>query len=295
MTRDQRGEPDLPPGPAMELVDLFSQLRQDRPLSVGQIAVKTGLSPGHISDVLRGWKAPSPGTAATVAAALGADGDTATKARHFAEYLAELNRHNRKRTRDADPRAGDGQQPTGPGPTAAVHPAQTVHPAPTAFPGRAPLPERIWFHARATRRMVAVGTSVIAAALIALSTQLVQLTGPGSSLVSGSVVCESARPVASIWIAASTGQSDSGFAHLGPSSGIINFATGPRVTYSFLLHHSGSYSVHVGCGGTASHWDSRNFSPVLSRRVANLRCDDPRGPSTHGAGPPGRCTVAAGS
>lgn len=283
MTRDQRGEPDLPPGPARELVDLFSQLRQDRALSVGQIAVRTGLSPGHISDVLRGWKAPSPGTAATVAAALGADGDTATKARHFAEDLAELNRHNRKRTRDADPRAGDGQQPAGPGP------------AQTAFPGPAPLPERIWFHARATRRMVAVGTSVIAAALIALSTQLVQLAGPGSSLVSGSVVCESARPVASIWIAASTGQSDSGFAHLGPSSGIINFATGPRVTYSFLLHHSGSYSVHVGCGGTASHWDSRNFSPVLSRRVANLRCDDPRGPSTHGAGPRGRCTVAAGT
>lgn len=103
MTRDQRGEPDLPPGPARDLVDLFRQLRHARPLSGGQIAVKTGLSAGHISDVLRGWKAPSPAAAGKIARALGAGGDAAMAAVRVAEELSELNRHNRKRNRETVP------------------------------------------------------------------------------------------------------------------------------------------------------------------------------------------------
>jgi len=137
VTRDQRGDPDLPPGPAKDLVDLFRQLRHARRLSGGQIAVRTGLSPGHISEVLRGWKAPSPDAAAKIASALGASHDVARRAVRLAEQLAELNLHNRSRMRDRLPRATAAPAPASvpgqpePGHPAPGHPAPG-HPAPGA-------------------------------------------------------------------------------------------------------------------------------------------------------------------
>ena len=73
MPRKKRPQPDLPPGPARDLVDLFAWLRGSRPMRVGQIANRTGYAPGHVSEVLRGWKAPSPDAAARIAQVLGAD------------------------------------------------------------------------------------------------------------------------------------------------------------------------------------------------------------------------------
>ena len=98
MTRDRRGEPDLPPGPARELVDLYRRLRHARQLTGGQIATKTGLSAGHISDILHGWRAPSLDTAMKMASALGASLEEVQRAGRLAEELAELNRHNRRRS-----------------------------------------------------------------------------------------------------------------------------------------------------------------------------------------------------
>lgn len=100
MTRNQRGDPDLPPGPARELVALFRRLRSTSPLTVGQLALRTGLAAGHVSEVLRGWKAPSPGAAGAIVRALGADDRSELKARRLAEELAELNRYNRAKTRN---------------------------------------------------------------------------------------------------------------------------------------------------------------------------------------------------
>jgi transcriptional regulator with XRE-family HTH domain len=119
VARDQRGEPDLPPGPARELVDLFRQLRHARQLSGGQIAIKTGLSPSHVSDVLRGWKAPSPDAAGKIATALGASHDTTLATVRLAEDLRELNRHNRRRERDATLRAPGGESQAASDPVAA--------------------------------------------------------------------------------------------------------------------------------------------------------------------------------
>src|SRR5580693_6441984 len=98
MKRDRRGEPDLPPGPARDLVDLYRRLRHARQLTGGQIAIKTGLSAGYLSDILNGWRAPSADTAMKVAGALGASLDEVKRAGRLAEELAELNRHNRRRT-----------------------------------------------------------------------------------------------------------------------------------------------------------------------------------------------------
>ena len=98
MPRKKRPEPDLPPGPARDLVDLFRRLRRARPMSVGQIANRAGYAPGHVSEVLRGFKAPSPDAAVRIAQALGADDRTVRRVRRRAEELRDWKRI-RSRTR----------------------------------------------------------------------------------------------------------------------------------------------------------------------------------------------------
>ena len=95
MTGNQRGRPDLPPGPGRELTDVFRRLRGASKLSVGQIALAAGRSRGHTCEVLNGWKQPGPDTAEALALAMGADGQTALKARRLAEDLAELSSYER--------------------------------------------------------------------------------------------------------------------------------------------------------------------------------------------------------
>src|ERR1700722_8335554 len=100
MARRKREEPYLPPGPARDLVDLFGRLRDSNQLRIGQIAIRTGDAPGHVSEVLRGWKAPSPNAAASIAQVLGADDSTVRRARRRAEDLKEWKRDSsRSRSR----------------------------------------------------------------------------------------------------------------------------------------------------------------------------------------------------
>jgi transcriptional regulator with XRE-family HTH domain len=73
-------------------VDLFSRLRESSQLRVGQIANRTGYTPSHVSEVLRGRKAPSPDAAGKIAQALGADESTVRRARRRAEELREWRR-----------------------------------------------------------------------------------------------------------------------------------------------------------------------------------------------------------
>ena len=101
MPREKRPEPELLPGPARDLVDLFAWLRASRPMRVGQIANKAGYTPGHISEVLRGWKAPSPDAAARIARALGADDKTVRRARRRAEDLRDWKRTRPRSRRPA--------------------------------------------------------------------------------------------------------------------------------------------------------------------------------------------------
>ena len=102
MSGKPRGQPDLPPGPARDLVDLLRELAKAAPLSDGQIAFRTGLSRSFINEVRRGWKRPSPATAEKVARALGATSETTRRARQLAEALAELTRYQRSHAGDAD-------------------------------------------------------------------------------------------------------------------------------------------------------------------------------------------------
>lgn len=99
MTRNQRGDAELPPGPARELVALLRLLRSRTTLTVGQISGKSGLAASHVSEVLRGWKTPSPNAAEVLARTLGADARTLLKARSLAESATELNRYTRIKER----------------------------------------------------------------------------------------------------------------------------------------------------------------------------------------------------
>jgi hypothetical protein len=132
--------------------------------------------------------------------------------------------------------------------------------------------------------VVGVGTALIVAALLAARSTLVSLV-TGNGVVTGTVICESGRPVVGVWIAASTGQRDSGWAHLG-----ANYPTGSTVTYSYQLGSAQAYSVHVGCGGTASDWASKNYSALLHTRSVMLHCDDPVAASGQGTSATGSCT-----
>ena len=99
-----RGEPEPPPpGPARDLVDLFRRLRAAKPMSNAQLAIRTGRSRGHVSDVLNGRAAPSPELAAAIAEALGQNAATTGHARELAEALAELNRFQHRQRRAEAP------------------------------------------------------------------------------------------------------------------------------------------------------------------------------------------------
>jgi hypothetical protein len=143
---------------------------------------------------------------------------------------------------------------------------------------------------------IAIVAPVIVAPVIYFINLAETGTGGGSSMLTGSVVCESGRPVVGVWIAASAGQDDSGFAHLGPVNAAgISYPAGSRATYSYRLSSDGTYSVHVGCGQTASGWDSSNYSPLLSGATADLRCDDPTTVPVPGSSSRGTCSPITGS
>jgi transcriptional regulator with XRE-family HTH domain len=107
-------EVDDAPGPARDLTDLYRELRAARPMSYGQITVRTGLSKAHLSEVFNGRKGPSPDTAQEIAEALGATPEVARRARLHAERLAELNRYRRRN--GTAPAAAGGQPPDTPQP-----------------------------------------------------------------------------------------------------------------------------------------------------------------------------------
>jgi hypothetical protein len=138
-----------------------------------------------------------------------------------------------------------------------------------------------------------VSVSVIAAALLAAAGYALSQSpgGRSSVMLNGSVVCDSGRPVVGVWIAASTGQEDSGLAHLGPPDPTgTSYPTGSSGTYSYRLPHGGSYAIHVGCGGTAQNWASSNYSPLLSSPTVHLSCHDPSASARH-TNPTGPCRV----
>ena len=259
--------PVEPPGPGRDLLDLFARLRADKRLTNRQIARRARVSESYVSEVLRGRRTPSPDVAEKIVRVLGADGRTIARARQLAEQAAETNRQRRQASPESLP------------------PLVTQIPAAPAEAGRPPL---LWLILHSWQGRLAV--TMLAAVLATTGAVFLPWHHVGRTWLSGSATCESGRPIIAIWIATLAGQQGSGYAHLGPAPGSgLSHASGPTVSYTYLLAQGGSYSVHVGCGGTSRHWDSANYSGVISTPSVTLRCDDPPATPPPGKTLNGRC------
>jgi hypothetical protein len=62
--------------------------------------------------------------------------------------------------------------------------------------------------------------------------------------------------------------------------------------YTFRLAHGGGYVAHVGCGSRHGHWDSTNFSHVITRPQITLHCADPDPPHRATTTLNGTCSVS---
>jgi transcriptional regulator with XRE-family HTH domain len=258
--------PVEPPGPGRDLLDLFARLRAGKRLTNRQIANRAGLSESYVSEVIRGRRTPSPDVAEKIVRVLGADDRTIARARQLAEQAAETHRQRRQ----ASP---ESRTP------------MTAIPSSPAGPGRPPL---LWLIVHSWQGRLAI--TMLAAVLATTGAVFLPWHHAGRTWLSGSATCESGRPIIAIWIAALAGQQGSGYAHLGPAPGsALSHASGPTVSYTYLLAEGASYVVHVGCGGTSRHWDSANYSGVISTPSVTLRCDDPRATPPPGKTLTGRC------
>jgi transcriptional regulator with XRE-family HTH domain len=253
--------PVEPPGPGRDLLDLFARLREGKRLTNRQIASRAGVSESYLSQVLRGRRTPSPDIAEKIVRVLSTDGRTIERASQLAEHAAETNRQRRQ---------------------ASPEPVTQTQPSP-AGPGRPPL---LWLILHSWPGRLAI----MLAAVLATGAVFQPWHHAGRTWLSGSATCESGRPIMGIWIAALAGQRGSGYAHLGPAPGSgLSHASGPTVSYTYLLPQGGSYMVHVGCGRTSRDWDSANYSGVISAPSVTLRCDDPRATPPPGTTLSGRC------
>jgi hypothetical protein len=221
---------------------------------------------------------------------LGGGDQAEALAQRLAESWQELNRYTARLARAAAPEDTSGPaEVTKSGP--ATEPAAASPPSPLSLPSPALPSPAAWRWQSGGRWLAGAGLSALALVLAITGARLG--SRGGAEWLTGSVTCLSGRPVVGVWIAAASGQDDSGFAHLGPRPGIrAGAASGPAVTYSYRLPQSGPYVVHVGCGGTARDWASRSFSEQLSASTARLRCGDHSPDAARdGSAPDGKCSA----
>jgi hypothetical protein len=115
-----------------------------------------------------------------------------------------------------------------------------------------------------TRRITATAAALALAGGAGLTlTPAVQ----ASTTVSGEVTCVDELPVEGVWIQASGG---SGWANWTPTIGASFNARFSRGGVS------GSWTVHVGCGGSPSHWKySPDGNTTTTQSVASWTCYTP--------------------
>jgi hypothetical protein len=106
-----------------------------------------------------------------------------------------------------------------------------------------------------------------ALALVAGAGLVLTPAAQASTTVSGEVTCVDELPVEGVWIQASGG---SGWANWTPTSGANYNARFSRGGVS------GSWTVHVGCGGSSSRWKySPDGSTTTTKSVASWTCYTP--------------------
>jgi hypothetical protein len=94
-----------------------------------------------------------------------------------------------------------------------------------------------------------------------------------SERISGQVTCLSGAPVVGVWVVAASG--GSGWAS-------YSYEGAGWYRYSFTLPRGGSYSLHVGCGGSTSRWAMTAQTPYATNTSGTPICDDIRGSDEDG-------------
>lgn len=119
---------------------------------------------------------------------------------------------------------------------------------------------------RVGRRVVCgvAGVAAVASLAVAAAPEAMASTGVG-----GSVSCVTGRAVEGIWVVANSGGSN--WARMNVAGG-----TSSAVSWSYTLPNGGSYSLHVGCGGSPSSWASTSTSGNYSGGSGGMLCYDLR-------------------
>ncbi|MFJ9907491.1 hypothetical protein ACIRVK_32170 [Streptomyces sp. NPDC101152] len=106
------------------------------------------------------------------------------------------------------------------------------------------------------RRKRALALAAAGAALVT-GAMTTATAASASTTVSGSLSCVSGNAVEGVWVAANS--SSSGWAILSAASGSAS-----SVSWHYSLNNGGTYYIHVGCGGSPSHWATNNYSSTVS-------------------------------
>jgi hypothetical protein len=106
----------------------------------------------------------------------------------------------------------------------------------------------------------------IAGALVLASGALVTYQYATRVSITGTVECASHADIEGIYVLASSGGSNwaSWQANIG----------GWRARFEYTLPNGGSYSIHVGCGGTPQIFATSNRSPLTSSTTVVIVCYD---------------------
>lgn len=105
--------------------------------------------------------------------------------------------------------------------------------------------------------------------------------GQSAVTISGTVTCTSHANVAGVWIAATSGDADSGFADWR-----VGDTNKPWVAaYQYSLPGGGAYAVHVGCGQQKNNpkkWVHEDRSDPVQPPKNSFDCADPTPSDTYG-------------
>ena len=119
---------------------------------------------------------------------------------------------------------------------------------------------------RIKHRLAAVGATLALVLGVSLGASS---PASASTTVAGSLSCVTGRAVEGVWVAANS--SSSGWATLNVASG-----SSSTVSWHFTLNNAGSYSIHVGCGGSPQTWSSTSYSGTTSGNLPDQICYDTR-------------------
>lgn len=128
---------------------------------------------------------------------------------------------------------------------------------------------------RVARLAATIGITLAAVTTITAPVVVAATPASAATTVTGTVYCDDNANVEGVWVVAPSGVS--GWAAMDHSGGTVQ-----RVGWSYGNTNGGSYSLHVGCGGTPSNWAVPAVSGTLTGSGHALTCYSDAGTPLYG-------------